>query len=565
MTTNPVIDQVTQNTIQSAARSDQMFGGSSNLFLVMAHGGSIVSPWWSPTRDHQLRAFWKKSDHLAGAVYTMTSKMTAIPNKIVARDTSIRAHVEQADYLTDVLQSASGIGGEGWIRTYGKFVEDLVTVDNGAFMEIIGLGDPLGPILGQAISVAHLDSTRCTRTGNAIYPVVYQDIDGKIYRLHRSRVMYAAQQPSPIAEMYGVGVSSVSRCINVSQTLIDILMYKQEKLGSRPQRQLIITQGGLDPVDIQNAFFVAESEMDNIGLRRYSKMVIGGSSSMPEGDLKVIDLSSMPDGFDEETSITLGIATIALAFGIDARELFPSLSSGSTKADALLQHLKQRGKGPGQILQDTEQLFNYKFLPAHLRFVFDFQDDAQDRQIAEIREIRANRRVQDLTTNALTKRALREQMYEDGDISNQQFERLELDDGRMPDGIPVTSLFYKKDGEFSRYLDLGVADPLNVQKNDPEKMIKKIAERRFEAMTDIANATTLATKNQMSRVLSALDQAEMRYRNPEIFAKWDETPELPEPLPGATSSDPRIRTANPLAVSSRKTATNPTNPSNDDE
>ena len=63
----------------------------------------------------------------------------------------------------------------------------------------------------------------------------------------------------------------------------------------------------------------------------------------------------LPDGFDEQTSILYGMAAIALAFGVDARELFPAMSAGATRADALLQHLKQRGKGPGQILQMTEQ------------------------------------------------------------------------------------------------------------------------------------------------------------------------------------------------------------------
>jgi len=83
--------------------------------------------------------------------------------------------------------------------------------------------------------------------------------------------MYASQMTSPIADMFGVGFSAVSRAINVSQTLIDILLYKQEKLGSRPHREIIITKGGLDPNDLREAFMIAESEMDSQGLARYSK------------------------------------------------------------------------------------------------------------------------------------------------------------------------------------------------------------------------------------------------------------------------------------------------------
>ena len=74
-------------------------------------GASTVAPWWSPVRDVQLRIFWKRVDHLAGAIYTMTSKMSAIPWKFKARDTSIKAHVEQAKILTDIVANVSEMGG----------------------------------------------------------------------------------------------------------------------------------------------------------------------------------------------------------------------------------------------------------------------------------------------------------------------------------------------------------------------------------------------------------------------------------------------------------------------
>ena len=157
-----------------------------------------------------------------------------------------------------------------------------------------------------------------------------------------------------------------------------------ENLGSRPHREVIITKGGLDPHDIQTAFKIAEGSMDAQGLRRYSKVVVAGSQTLPEADIAKYELSQLPKGFDETTFITMGMATIALAFGTDARELFPALTAGATRADALLQHLKQRGKGPGQILQLTERLMNFKFIPPHLKFMTDFQDDAQDQQEAEI-------------------------------------------------------------------------------------------------------------------------------------------------------------------------------------
>ena len=542
------INEAQKLSFQDRADSEIMYG--RNIFPVLsglASANHIIAPWWSNRRDVQLREFWKKPDHLAGATYAMESKMTAIPVQVVARDTSINKHVEQAKIYTELLNDSAEFG-RGWVIFYGKWIEDLLTQDNGAFAEVIGSGNPAGPIIGRAVSLAHLDSYRCQRTGNTEYPVLYLDTDGTRYKVHRTRVVEASQMTSPIAEMFGVGFCAVSRVINVSQNLLDILIYKQEKLGSRPLRELIITKGGLDPKDLQFAFRMAESEMDSFGLSRYSKIVIGGSATLPEGSVEQVPLSYLPDGFDEETSITLGMATIALGFGTDARELFPSKGGASTRADALVQHLKQRGKGPGQMLQVTEQQLNHKFLPPYLKMKFDFQDDAEDRQKAEIRTERAKRRVHDLETGAMTKRTLREQMVEDSDITQDQFERMEMLDGRLPDGTPVLSLFYSNSRDYKQYLDLGVADPLDIDGNDTEKMFTAIKEQRRELLSDMQNKQWGEPNKITARLaLSALNLLEMRYRQPEFWLTWQDMEDKPAPVNMELDEegnyvDPRSRT-----------------------
>lgn len=522
-----VIEESRSLSIQERGKPSGISGGLSNVLTVpaIASAGQIIPPWWSTSRDKSLRNFWKRSDHLSGALYSMTSKMTAIPHKVVARDTSIKAHVEEAEIMTNVIQAAVEYGN-GWVDFYSKFTEDLLCQDNGAFAEIIGPGPKNGPIVGRPVSVAHLDSSRCQRTGNSVYPVIYVDTDNKRYKLHYTRVMYTSQMTSPSAEMFGVGFCATSRCIAVAQTLIDILTYKMEKLGSRPHRELIITQGGLDPKDLQSAFILAESQMDSFGLTRYAKIVIGGSATMPEGKVQQVPLAELPDGFDEQSSITLGMATIALAFGVDARELFPAMTAGATRADALLQHIKQRGKGPGQILQVTEQLFNFKFLPMHLKFEFDFQDDAQDRQIAEIRKVRADRRVQDVASGAVNERTMRENMFTDGDINQSQFERMEMEAGRLPDGTPITSLFYKTNSDSSKYLDLGVDDPLDTDANEAEAMIKKIKKAEREAQAGMVNAISQDGKWAAMRAYYALVALEMEYMAVQEQEMMEEQAEL---------------------------------------
>jgi len=315
-------------------------------------------------------------DYLSGTVYTLVSRLKTVPFRVTPRDMSVSAHQRLASEYERILLDQSEFM-LGWDAFISKFVEDLLCY---------------------------------------------------------TRVIHMSQMPSPAVEMRGVGFCAVSRCINIAQSMLDVLVYKQEKLGSRPLRALLLTGGGLDPDDVTAAMQLSEQAMDNKMLRRYSNVVVIGGKRLPNATLDMIELSSLPDGFDEQTSTILGMSAIALAFGMDPRELFPALTSGATKAEALISHIKQRGKGPGEILQAIERQLNAKFLPASLQMSFDFQDDEQDRQQAEIKGKRAERYVAMFGAGLVDARTMREQMLGDGDLTEAQFERLELEDGRLPDG-----------------------------------------------------------------------------------------------------------------------------------
>lgn len=511
-----MVETQVNEAIQESVQRDRLEQEFGNVRLVgwLARAGLFIPPWWSPARDQKLRNFWKESDHLSGAMYTMQSKMVSVPFRIVARDNSNRNHVGQAEKMTDELLESAQFG-EGWEAFYKPWLEDFLGQDNGGFSEIVGRGKKDGPIVGKPLSIAHLDAARCQRTGNPEYPVIYQAQNGKRYKLHYSRVGYASQMTSPAEEMYGVGFSAISRCINIAQNLVDISRYKQEKLGSRPHRGILVTQGGLDPGDVSSAFDQIEAVMDNQQMARYSKIAVVGSASLKDADLKKIELSSLPDGFDEETSTVLGMATISLAFGVDARELFPALSSATSKADALLQHMKQRKKGPGEIIKVVERMISTKYLPAHLKLVFDYQDDAQDRQVAEIRKLRADRRVQDANAGVINVRVNRENMLDRGEITRIQFATLELEDGRLMDGSSVLALFFRDEPLINEYLDLGTDDPLNIEMNNKEAMKELIREKATSLAKKIMQTTDAENLILLKQALSALEELEDFYDNPQ--------------------------------------------------
>lgn len=534
---NKAVEQGIELSIQSRARDEgAMYPGG--LLLWMAHSGELIAPWWSRQRDTDLDQFIKHSDHVSGSMALLQDKVSSVPVRVLPRDATVRSHWMQAeDYNIRLTEEADF--GVGWIDTCCAWLSDYWGTDNGGFFEIIGEDGKsrsikayemsqkerfqadihVGPIVGAAEGIANLDSLRCTRTGNPEYPIVYQDTDGRLYKLHWSRVAFASSMPSNRAEMYKVGFCAVSRWLNYAQNLIDIGVYKQEKLGSRPRRAIVMgkrVKGEL----IVNAMRLADEASDSAGFRRYAPTAV--LADLPsDADISLLDLISVPDGFDEETSVRLGMFTGALAFGVPIRWIWPASAAGATKADAMFQHVAGLGGGIGKVLSTLTFLLGGdprasrhsrgKFLPPHLKLVFDYQDDQQDQARADIQQTRSKTWQVNLEIGAVDTRTVREQMLEAGDLTKAQFERLELQDGRLPDGRPVASLFTSPDDVMMEMLDLGAEEPLALDVNDPFEMLVEIDSAAVDALSATETATTSRTRQQAEQALAALEWLKAQY------------------------------------------------------
>jgi len=514
------IEQVTEESIQSRSRGKDPSTIGYSVLHWFAQAGETLAPWWSTKRDAMLREFAKESDHWAGAMSTMSGKIAAIPFHIEPRDLSIKAWMKQADEYERRLYELSEFG-DGYDSLIAKTLQAFGQQDNGFFWEIIGDGKKDGPITGPALGLAVLDSSRCVRTGDPEFPVIYRDAAGQRYRLHRTRVAFRASMPSDREEMHGIGFCPLSRAANTCQHLIDIATYEQEKLGSRPRRGILLTGGGLGPQHLQSAIRLADSTMDAKSLSRYGEMVALGSPTTPDATITLIDLAGVPDGFDKQLSITLGMYAIALAWNIPPRWLWPATATGATKADAMFSHIAGQGAGVGAILTMFTLLLGGsplgqkhltgKFLPPHLKIVYDFQDDEQDRMVAEIREKRANRRKVDLETGVIDTRTARQQAMDSGDITEQQYNSLELEDGRLPDGRDVLTLFSSTDDFYLRLLDVGVPNPLALDINDPFTMLVEIDATALDAQDVLVTATNAKQKLQAEQAIAALGKLKEAY------------------------------------------------------
>lgn len=531
-------------------------GGADVMVLRWIGAASNQAPgYWSTARDIWLRSFYIRSDYLKIAVATFVQKAYAVPLQITARDHSVKAHVALAEQLHDDIMRNSGLL-KGLLGEFAKFATDYATQDNGAFMLVMGGGKADGPIVGSVVGLMHLDSQHCTRTGNPEYPVVYEHTDGKRYKLHYTRVIFLSSMPSADANLYDVGLCAVSRCIDAAQDMLDVMVYQAEKFGSRPARQILYGKTGITLKQMNEAIALANTRMDSQGLDRFSRTVLMAPAS-PTGalDLDVLDLAKAPDGFDRQQSTILDMAVIAGAFGLDLRDLAHSLGlQGQTKADAEVQHMKTRGKGVEQFLMDFAEQLNQKVLPETLEAYFDYIDDTQDKQAADIAKVRAEGRQIDINSDVVTVRVAREQMLENGEIDETQFEDMELAEGRLSDGLDVLMLFQSQDSEIRRILDFGIENPLDVAANGATITPQLIDEHVLLAWQRHDAAPNANIKRKMRQALAALDKLRTLYQAPQMDTEpaGDEQPAEDEPSADAEQpTDEELKAAEPVTPRGR--------------
>ena len=505
-----VMDAIEASIVDATGELPEGIDVGIPILPFMATAGSMVPPWWSFQRDMYLRNFWKRSSHLAMMVYTGQNMLVNTPMRVVPRDPSIVSHSEQAELLTYMMMNVSEFG-ESMLVAKTRFVEDYLTQDNGGFMEVIGPGNATGPIEGLPHSVRHLDSRYCWRTGNKEFPVVYHDPHdgGKGYKLHRTRIIYMAQMTSSAVEMNGVGFCAVSRSLQFAQHLYDIMVHKQEKLGSRPISQILVGSG-FRGSHIMQAVVAANTAMNNQNLSRYGR-VVGLGSDDTNAKMEVVSMNDF-DPFNEETSVSFAMYGLAAAFGIPIQEVWPS-AGGKSGRGGDMQESRQRGKLPAEFHSELDQQLTQKYLPSHLEMVSDWSDDYQDEREAINEDIRARNRERDLGSGSITVRAAREQMVEKRDLTRGQFREMELLDGRLENGSHISVLFYLQKPPYKALLDLDVEYPTSMRLNDKDTMLEKIDEQSAKTLIELASTSSYRERRKLEEILAALKWLEDEYFN----------------------------------------------------
>ncbi len=396
----------------------------ANSFILQAVvAQDDIVPWGANVqlRDSQLRDFYITEPFLHSAVYSNS-----------VRNTNFEYELEGPEALVEALKKPifdlADLGG-GWMQLIMKTCADYYTQDNGAFWELIRAdnNDENSPV----INIAHLDAWRILRTGNPNTPYVYTDRNGGRHKMKWFQVTSLVEMPSPLETMHGVGHSAVSRILRASQILKDISVYKHEKVSGSFSRAIHLVSGVSSKV-VSDTMAQAREYAQNRNLTRYRQPVVLGSVDPSANVSSVqIDLATLPDAFDEDTTYRWYVAQMAMAFGTDYQDFAP-LPGGNlgTSQQSEIQHRKSRGKGPAHFMNLIEHTMNTYVLPDNVEFRYNAQDIETDQIVARVTSVRAKTRADRIKSGEISPRVARLLAIKDGDLEPEEFEEMEREDAK---------------------------------------------------------------------------------------------------------------------------------------
>lgn len=346
----------------------------SSLFRAV-HTNGEIPPMEDAGRDEFLADFWQHEPILSGAVYSMSAKMTALRWTVSGRKTL-------ANYYANLLSRAISMGGMDWGDFISPSAQDFYTTNRGVFWEAARKGDSQ---YGRLDDLAHIDALCCNLTGNSQTPMVYwSDTTGQRLDFRQGEYIHFSSLPSARERRLGSGFCAVDRAYRAARLLLGLHKYDEEKLNNLPPEG-VAAVSGLTMDEFQDALALwATAREKNKSLTFPQVLWLLGSQPGSEVKLDIHGFSQFPESFSREIVVVQYVNILALVFGVDAREFWPiSTSSMGTAAESEIQHMKARGKGPGEFISIVERKINAE-LENGVKFAFDTQDIDEDLKAAEV-------------------------------------------------------------------------------------------------------------------------------------------------------------------------------------
>lgn len=450
---------------------DNMGGSALSELIVNFATVADSFPAWgtSPAqRDILLRKFWPTEPILASAMTNMVAKYASLGWSLEGPSRTVKQTQLQLQYVEH---------GEGLSALRSKIALDLFSQDNGAFMEVVRTSDSPDAVW---VSLNHLDSARCIRTGRREEPVIYYDRNEKPHRLKWYQVICMTEMPSPVEHLRGMQYCAVTRLLRAAQIMKDISIYEQEKISGRFVRAIHFISGVTQRA-VTDALRLGGEEANNQGLLHYMQpLIIAALDPTSQVTKQTIEMATLPDHFDKEVFMRWYINQLALAFATDYQEFAP-LPAGNlgTSQQSQILHLKSKGKGPALFMNMFERALNFhNVLPATVHFAFGEQDTDVDIQKAELKATRARTRAERIASGEITDQIARQEAVDDGDLKPEYVKAIGEPDV-TPEQHNVSGGRVAHEHEPAASLEPPVLTPVKTEATTKERKFKVLSRDEF--------------------------------------------------------------------------------------
>lgn len=349
------VRSVTRDNVQDAHNAPYLM-----QFLVPSFGGSDELPQYgTKARDYHLRLSVFRDSMWASAIHIATTKLASQNTEFTGDAPRLR------DYAHQLLMNAED--GKGQVRFLSKQVRDFLTTDNGCFTEIVrGSGARGAKILG----VMHLDSLRCTRTGDPSMPVVYRDYKNNEHYLKDYQVIDYADMPTSAETFWGMGLCAASRAWNSILKMAAIERYYREKIDGKTPRSIDLVNG-INYQDMIDATEMAEEQKKARGAINYMGSILVPTLQDTVPQHVRINFAELPDQFDYEKHFNIAMLTYANALGLDPQDLQPLTGRPLGSGDqSLILDEKAEARGLVAFIKDFTHQWNENICPDRVLFAF---------------------------------------------------------------------------------------------------------------------------------------------------------------------------------------------------
>lgn len=320
-------------------------------------------------RDKWLRQFWRLEPYLMGVIATIVMQDKNRSWVLVGGQRMVNRYQL-------ILREAEN--GQGWRRYASKQSLSYHTSDLGAVTEV-------GRDGGALRALYHVDPVRFKKTGDPNEPGRYFPVGGKSQFWKPSDFFVTTGLPSDDEQFFDVGYCSLSRALELAKIMVALYTHDHEMLGSRaPKGLLLLNNIGED--QWEEAMKSRGRKLDGMERAYFGGVAVLASAGMDQIDAKLLGLSQLPAGFDQQTFTDLLMYGYALVFGVDIGEIWQGSKGGlSRSAEAEIQHQKATGKGLLTFPLDySDQLTMPGNLPDTLDFYFEERDVVGKLQDAEV-------------------------------------------------------------------------------------------------------------------------------------------------------------------------------------